>query len=357
MEEFRPKAVSAGKILEDRYNIPLVIVYHPKYLEHVQDRYHPESPQRLEAIVQKLQDSGLMAGYLTPEQASKEDLYLVHTEEYVDFVQHSGEGIIDYDTTLHTGTYDIAVLSVGGGLLAAHKTMEERKPYFALIRPPGHHAGPGNGGGFCYFNNIAIAAMNLLKSIDRVAILDYDGHHGNGTSDIFQRSKSVVYMSTHQWGIYPGTGRAEYVGEGDGEGHIVNVPFPGGCGDSSYDAAFEELFHPILREFKPKAILISFGGDSHYKDPLTSLSLSSPGYLKLMKKSLNVAREMCGGRFAVFLEGGYHLQALAEVVAGIIASFENREIEMEFTEILDSSVRGRDAVEKAKEEHSRYWKL
>ncbi|MCK4443392.1 MAG: histone deacetylase, partial [Thermoplasmata archaeon] len=152
-----------------------MIVYHPKYLEHMQDRWHPESPQRLEAILGKLESSGLMDGYLIPEDATKEEILLVHTPEYVDLVQNYGEGRIDYDTALHTDTYEIAILSAGGGLLATRKSFEEKSPYFVLNRPPGHHAGPGTGGGFCYFNNIAIAAQVLLKDIDRVAILDYDG--------------------------------------------------------------------------------------------------------------------------------------------------------------------------------------
>ncbi len=334
-----------------------MIVYHPKYLEHMQDRWHPESPQRLVAILGKLESTGLMDGYLIPEDATKEEILLVHTPEYVDLVQNYGEGRIDYDTALHTGTYEIAILSAGGGLLAARKSFEEKSPYFVLNRPPGHHAGPGMGGGFCYFNNIAIATQVLLKDIDRVAILDYDGHHGNGTSDIFQSSKNVVYMSTHQKGIFPGTGAAGFVGEGDGEGHIVNVPFPSGSGDFSYNLAFDELFHPILEQFQPEMMLLSFGGDSHYRDPLTGLGLSSFGYVDLVKKTFDAARELCEGRFAVFLEGGYDLEALSEVVAGIIAMFKGREIQMEFIDILDTIGVGKDAVESAKEAHRPYWNL
>jgi acetoin utilization deacetylase AcuC-like enzyme len=334
-----------------------MIVYHPKYLEHIQDQFHPESPQRLVAVMQKLEDCGLMDGYVVPEDASKDEILLVHTPEYVDLVENYGEGRIDYDTSLHAETYEIAVLSAGGGLMAARKSFDEKKPYFVLNRPPGHHAGPGMGGGFCYFNNIAIAARVLLKEIDRVAILDYDGHHGNGTSDVFQSSKDVVYMSAHQRGIFPGTGAAEYVGEDEGEGHIINVPFPGGSGDMSYQMAFDELFHPILEQFRPEMILLSFGGDSHYRDPLTGLALSSFGYVDLIKKTLEAAKELCGGRFAIFLEGGYDLEALAEVVAGIIALFQGKEIPMNFNDITDTTGNGRDAVEAATESHSSYWKL
>ncbi len=334
-----------------------MIVYHPKYLEHMQDRWHPESPQRLMAILAKLEGLELMTGYLMPEGATREEIMLVHTPEYVDLVQNYGEGRIDYDTALHTETYEIAVLSAGGGLLAARKSFEEKRPFFALTRPPGHHAGPSMGGGFCYFNNIAIATEVMLRDIDRVAILDYDGHHGNGTSDIFQERKEVVYMSTHQRGIFPGTGAAGFVGEGDGKGHIVNVPFPGGSGDTSFHMAFDELFHPILKQFKPQMILLSFGGDSHYRDPLTGLGLSSFGYVDLIKKTYDAAKDLCGGRFTVFLEGGYDLEALAEVVAGTVAMFQGKEIPMDFIDILDTNGIGKDAVQAAKEAHSSYWDL
>jgi len=348
---------SRERVLDDFADIPFMIVYHPKYLEHMQDRFHPESPQRLEAILGKLESSELLNGYIVPEEANRDEILLVHTPEYVDFVQNYGEGRIDYDTALHSETYEIAILSAGGGLLAARKSFEEKAPYYALVRPPGHHAGPSMGGGFCYFNNIAIAAKALLQNIDRIAILDYDGHHGNGTSDIFQNSEEIVYMSTHQRGIFPGTGLAGFVGEDDGEGHIVNVPFPGGSGDFSYHMAFDELFHPILNQFRPEMILLSFGGDSHYRDPLTGLALSSFGYVDLIKKTLDLARELCDGRFAVFLEGGYDLEALAEVVAGTIAMFKGREIQMRFIDIMDTTGNGKDAVEAAKEAHSSYWKL
>jgi acetoin utilization deacetylase AcuC-like enzyme len=334
-----------------------VIVYHPKYLEHIQDQFHPESPQRLVAVMQKLEDSGLMDGYLVPEEATKDEILLVHTPEYVDMVENYGEGRIDYDTSLHVETYEIALLSAGGGLTAARRSFDEKKPHFVLNRPPGHHAGPGMGGGFCYFNNIAIAAKVLLNEIDRVAILDYDGHHGNGTSDVFQNSKDVVYMSTHQRGIFPGTGAAEFVGEADGEGHIINVPFPGGSGDMSYHKAFDELFHPILDQFKPEIMLLSFGGDSHYRDPLTGLALSSFGYVDLIGKTLEAAKKLCGGRFAIFLEGGYDLEALAEVVAGTIALFKGSELPMSFNDVTDTTGVGEDAVEAAKKSHSSYWNL
>ncbi|MEK6988493.1 MAG: hypothetical protein AABX97_10490, partial [Candidatus Thermoplasmatota archaeon] len=144
----------------------------------------------------------------------------------------------------------------------------------------------------------------------RVAILDYDAHHGNGTSEIFSDEASVLYISTHQYGIYPGTGPAADVGEGDGRGFTVNIPITAGCGDSSYFIAYDALIEPILREFKPEAILMSLGIDAHYRDPLTSLALSSPGYVELVARSAAAASSLCNGRLVVALEGGYHLDAV-----------------------------------------------
>lgn len=334
-----------------------MIIYHPRYLEHVLERFHPESPQRLTSILHKLEETDLLNGYLEPEPASKEEVQLVHSPEYVDMIQNYGEGRLDYDTALHPETYEIAILSAGGGLMAARRSLEEKRPYIVFNRPPGHHAGPAMGGGFCFFNNVAIAARVLLKEVNRIAILDYDGHHGNGTSDVFQDSKDVVYISTHQRGIFPGTGSANYVGEGEGEGHIVNVPFSGGSGDRSFHMAYDEIINPILNQFKPDMILLSYGGDSHYRDPLTGLALSSLGYVDLIRKTYGAAKELCDGRFAVFLEGGYDLEALAEVSAGIVALFRDREIPMNFIDIVDKDGFGKDAVKAAKEAHSSYWSL
>src|SRR5206468_467314 len=155
----------------------------------------------------------------------------------------------------------------------------------ALVRPPGHHAGPDYGGGFCYLNNVAVAAAEQAAAGRKVAILDYDAHHGNGTRDIFADSSSVLYVSTHQFGIYPGTGPAEDVGTGEGRGFTVNIPFTAGCGDASYRAAADSIIEPILTAVRPDVILVSLGIDAHYRDPLTSLTLSSPAYVDLMSRS------------------------------------------------------------------------
>ena len=185
-----------------------------------------------------------------------------------------------------------------------------------LARPPGHHAGPDYGGGFCYLNNVAVAAADQVAQGRRVAILDYDPHPGNGTSEICADDATALYVSTHQYGIYPGTGAAEDVGMGEGRGFNVNIPFTAGCGDASFHAAYDEIIEPIVRAYRPDVILVSLGVDAHYRDPLTSLALSSAGYVDLLARTARLAKDVCGRRLVVALEGGDHLPALAEGVAG-----------------------------------------
>jgi acetoin utilization deacetylase AcuC-like enzyme len=227
----------------------------------------------------------------------------------------------------------------------------------ALVRPPGHHAGPDYGGGFCYLNNVAAAAADQVAQGHRVAILDYDAHHGNGTSEIFEDEAAVLYISTHQYGIYPGTGAAEDVGKGEGRGFNVNIPFTAGCGDESFRVAYDEIVEPVVREYKPEVILVSLGIDAHYRDPLTGLSLSSPGYVDLVMRSADLAKELCDSRFVVALEGGYHLQALSEVYAGVVARLRQRRVDLELTQLLDAKGKGRPGIEATKRAHKDFWNL
>lgn len=335
----------------------MTIVYHPRFLDHQQNSYHPESPERLVAVNAKMEEEGLKKNVLKPEPANKEDLERIHSKEHIDFIKNVGEARIDMDMVSHEETYEIALLACGGALLAAETSFSESKPVMALLRPPGHHAGKDYCGGFCYFNNIALAAEYLLGKVERVAIVDIDVHHGNGTSDIFSARKDVLYISTHQWGIYPGTGPIDYVGEKMGEGFTVNIPFTSRCGDTSYTMAFEEVVEPILSQFQPKALLVSIGGDAHYLDPLASLSLSSLAYISLVERLMEKAKEFCDGRVSFYLEGGYHTGALAEVIAGIVGKFHDTDIPLGFTNIYDLDTLGKEIVERIVEIHGTYWKL
>lgn len=334
-----------------------MLVYDPRFLEHVSSPLHVERPERLRAIVDRLEAERLFTEVAKPYPVSIPDLERVHRTTYVEHLRTLGEGNLDTETAVHPETFDIALLAVGATLEATRMAVRDRRPTVALVRPPGHHAGPDFGGGFCYLNNVAVAAAEQASAGRRVAILDYDAHHGNGTSDIFQGQASVLYISTHQFGIYPGTGPASDVGQGDGRGFTVNIPFGAGCGDASYLEAFETLINPILTEFRPDVIIVSLGIDAHYRDPLTSLTLSSPGYEELMARSAAAAARLSGASFVVSLEGGYHLVALAEVIAGVVARLRGRSVEMALNDILDDQVRGRAAIVEAKAVHRAFWNL
>ena len=334
-----------------------MLVFHPDYLRHVQSPWHVESPGRLKAILTSLKSCGYAEGALKPQAAGIDDLKRVHTPEYLEYLKEFGEGALDPDTTMHPETWDIARLAVGGAVLAAEMAVKEKRGYIALVRPPGHHAGPDYPGGFCYLNNVAVAAHSLLDRLDRVAILDFDVHHGNGTNDIFYREPRVLYISTHQYRIYPGTGPAEAVGEGDGIGFTVNIPFASGCGDSSFRMAEKEIIEPIVRQFAPQAILVSLGTDAHYMDPLASLTLSSPGYVEILKSAMRLAEETCDHRLAITLEGGYNLEALAEVVTAAEALLRGDRPRMVFTEVRDSDCAGRRIVQLVEDVQKRHWNL
>jgi acetoin utilization deacetylase AcuC-like enzyme len=335
----------------------IVLVYDPRFLEHVASPFHVERPERLRSIVDRLKQEGLFGDVDKAPPATPADLGRVHQDTYLESFRNLGEGFLDPETAVHPTTFDIANLAVGAVLQATRVAMREDAPTVALVRPPGHHAGPDYGGGFCYLNNVAIAAADQATQGRRVAILDYDAHHGNGTRDVFAGSPDVLYLSTHQYGIYPGTGPAEDVGTGEGRGFIVNIPFTAGCGDASYLAAFDQLVEPILEQFRPEVVVVSLGIDAHYRDPLTSLSLSSPGYVELMTRSATLAKRLCRNRFVVALEGGYHLEALAEVIAGVVGRLQGRSVKLALSDILDAAGRGLGAIEATKRAHRPFWNL
>lgn len=334
-----------------------MLFYDPRFLDHIPSSLHVERPERLRSIVGRLQVEGLFEDVASPVPASLEEIGRAHRATYVDFLRDLGEGFLDSETEVHPETFEIARLAAGAAVQATRASVRNGGPAIALVRPPGHHAGRDAGGGFCYLNSIAIAATDQVAQGRRVAILDYDGHHGNGTSEIFAEDAAVLYVSTHEYGIYPGTGVAEDVGRGAGLGFNANIPFTAGCGDASYRLAMDRVIEPVVRAFAPDVILVSLGIDAHYRDPLTSLTLSSPGYLDLMGRSEDLAAELCRHRFVVVLEGGYHLKALAEVIAGVVARMRGRRIELELTEILDADARGGAAVDAARRALSPFWNL
>ncbi len=331
------------------------VIFHPDYLLHRHRGAHPERPERLNAVLERLELEDLAGNISIPEPATEDVLMSVHSKDYVISMGEYGAGYIDGgDTYLGENTYDIALLAAGGARLSSDLA-KKGKASMALLRPPGHHAGAYYGGGFCYFNNIAIAAA--FSEMKKVAILDFDGHHGNGTSDIFYSSNDVLFISTHHYGIYPGTGDSIAIGENEGEGYNVNIPFRTGVGDSSIEYAWNELIEPLLQQYTPQMILVSLGTDGHYADGMTGLSLSSRAYLDMAKRTIDLSDKLCKGRTAFFLEGGYHLGSLEEIIAGIIAYTEGRGVKLEWTDEHDNRCLGREAVDRTKHCIDDHWNL
>jgi acetoin utilization deacetylase AcuC-like enzyme len=335
------------------------VYFDEDFLRHKQTAWHPERPERLVRVLQMMQEQELDVQLMPVEPAAREQLTRVHDDSYLSMMEHFGEGPYDPDTYVRPETYGIAEKAAGASVAAALDTLRNDRSNLVLARPPGHHSGRNYAGGFCYMNNIAIAARALQaeEGVTRVAILDFDVHHGNGTSDIFYLDDSVLYISTHQWGIYPGTGHAESVGEGTGEGFNINIPLRGGMGDATLDDAMERGVRPAVEQFTPKAVLVSLGGDGHYADPLGGLTMSSPGYVEAYLLGHRMAREMGLGGATYFLEGGYDLDALAEVVWGVHEGFSGRSMEYQLTDVRDASAEGSDIVDNVVRIHRDYWDL
>lgn len=353
------------------------LIYSDKYLKHDTGPYHPESPRRLKAIIKEMKESGILNSnkciLIEPREASIEELKLVHEADYVNYVREACSSklrYLDSDTPITEATFEIAQLAAGGLIKACEEIIGKKiTNAFALVRPPGHHAGINGRAlnapslGFCIFNNVAIAAAKLMKKfgLKRIAILDFDCHHGNGTQEIFYNDRRVLCIGFHQDGrtIYPGSGFIDEVGEGDGEGYNINVPFPPASGDEVYVKVFSELAAPIIEQFSPEFILISAGFDGHYLDPLTSMKLTSNGYRELFKRSLALAREHCFGRLAASLEGGYGA-ALPKAAASCIAEMAGVDYEVnEKIEPTDPKVikKVNFLIKEIKAKISSYWNV
>ena len=253
-----------------------------------------------------------------------EHLLEVHLQQYIDQVRKvadEGGGNLDPDTYLNSHSYEVALLAAGGMLNLVQAVLQGRvKNGFALVRPPGHHAMPSRGMGFCIFNNVAVAAKYALKQngLSRILIVDFDLHHGNSTHEVFDDTSEVLYFSTHQYPYYPGTGHWDSIGRGEGEGFTVNVPLPAGVGDEGYECVFDEILYPIAERYHPELILVSAGYDAHWADPLGMMQLSVEGYACLTRTLKEMAEEFCGGHLVFTLEGGYDLKALAHSIAATL---------------------------------------
>ncbi|AHG02885.1 acetoin utilization protein [Halobacterium sp. DL1] len=300
-------------------------------LDHDPGARHPESPDRLVAIKRGLAKCHGVT-YEGAAPATEADATAVHDAGYVEEIQSfcaSGGGNWDPDTIACPETWPAALASAGlsmDAVRAALNGADGRNTPFALGRPPGHHAVEGDAMGFCFLNNAAIAAQYALDDLgaERVAIFDWDVHHGNGTQDIFYDSGDVFYASIHEEGLYPGTGDADERGEGEGAGTTLNVPFPRGFGDAEYCAAVEELLAPALAEFDPDLFVVSAGFDAHRHDPISRMHVSDEGYALLTDRVRDIAAET-DAALAFVLEGGYSLDALADGIGMVHETFDGRD--------------------------------
>ncbi len=311
-------------------DLPTALIYSKRFRDH-DTGSHPENAYRLEAIYRRLRESGLLEGRPIYEaiDGSVDDLLLVHDPEYVRLVEHlanAGGGYLDADTVVSHQSYEIARLAAGASVQAVDLVLNgDVRRAFAFPRPPGHHACRAQGMGFCLFNNVAIAARHAIdrRGLFRVAIVDWDVHHGNGTQAMFLDTDQILYVSLHQWPLYPGTGRPQEAGVRYGFGYTVNVPMTSGAGDAEYLSALDEIVLPKLFDFHPELILVSAGFDAHEGDPLASMSVTTEGFAAMARRVRDVADRLCDGRVVAILEGGYNPVTLAESVEAVIRVFDS----------------------------------
>ncbi len=284
---------------------------------------HPERPQRLSLLADQIRNFPVTPLEFPP--ATLPEIERVHDPHLVsrleELCRDQAPAVIDYAPTFITPTsFEAARLAAGGTLGCARAVWAgEAADAFAIVRPPGHHAEPKRAMGFCLFNNIAIAARDLLeRGARRVLVVDYDAHHGNGTQAAFWDEPRLAYLSTHQWGIYPGTGRIDEAPHA--RGRIVNIPLPAYAGDTCFAQIAEQIITPFVHSFQPDMILVSAGFDSHWDDPITSLGLSSAGFYALSKRLVELAQEICRGKIVFVLEGGYNPHNVANGAAAVLAA-------------------------------------
>ncbi len=314
------------------------LVYHEEFLEHVMSPGHPENPNRLRSALQSFATAGILespqVNLLTPQKASLDKIHPIHDEMYLEGIREKSEkggGFYTMDTAVNAHTYDAALLAAGGGIESVDRIMDDDSDNaFILCRPPGHHAEYKRAFGFCFINNIAVAAEHLLNefNMQRIMIVDYDAHHGNGTQNTFYSSSNVLYVGLHQDGrsLFPGSGFSDEIGEGVGKGYTVNLAMYPGAGDASYKLVFDRVLDPLFALYEPEFTLVSVGYDGHFRDTLTSLGLTTSGFAMMNSRLKQLAKSHTDGKIACFLEGGYDLDVMGMCSLNLLQELSGIEV-------------------------------
>jgi acetoin utilization deacetylase AcuC-like enzyme len=337
------------------------VVIDREYLKHVPGEGHPERPERLQALLDVAE--GLDAAkfqLVPPRAATRAEIELVHAPEHVRLVESTSrlnQYALDGDTITSRDSFGVGLLAAGGFLRLLDAIAADEHPNgFALVRPPGHHALRGRAMGFCLFNTMAIGAQYLKRThgAERVMIVDWDVHHGNGTQDTFYDDPSVLFLSTHQYPFYPGSGALHEVGAGAGEGYTVNVPLPAGCADAEYQQVFQDIVVPAGERFRPEWILVSTGFDPHRRDPLASMNVTEEGFGAMAARLIELADRFSSSRIAFLLEGGYDLAALQNSAAAVLTALQaRRKHDAEPFKAAESRIS--PLLQRIRQVHEKYW--
>jgi acetoin utilization deacetylase AcuC-like enzyme len=340
--------------------MPLILVHSPAFADHQPPPGHPERPERAD-VMEVVADEWRARGgeVVAPRLATREHLARVHDDEHLTRVaETAGRALaLDPDTFTSPDTYEVARLAAGAAVDGVERTMGGYAHVLALVRPPGHHAERHRAMGFCFYNNAAVAAAHARQmGAARVAIVDYDVHHGNGTQQIFEADPAVLYISVHQFPFYPGTGDAVEIGMGDGRGFTVNVPVEVGAVDTDYRVIFADVVIPVLRAFAPDVLIVSAGFDAHERDPLGGARLTTEAFAAMTADLRRVAADCCQGRLLLVTEGGYDLHALADCLHRVVDVLAPDEVpHVSWPDSHVSSSRGRSAVIQARRALAAFW--
>ena len=340
----------------------LILISSDRFVEHQTPPGHPEGPERaevMEAVARRWRNRG--GEVVAPRQATHEQLARVHDVDYLRRISETaGRAVaLDQDTYTSPESHEIALLAAGAAIDAIERAMRgSHQTALALVRPPGHHAECDRAMGFCLYNNVAVAAAHARTiGRGRVAIVDFDVHHGNGTQHRFEDDPAVMYVSIHQWPYYPGTGASDETGVGQGKGFTVNLPLEAGAADADYRLLFEEVVVPVLRQFKPDVLLVSAGFDAHERDPLASMRLTTASFGAMTSELRRVAEECCNGRMALVTEGGYDLRALAASLDDVVEVLASPISEPQWPKSDVAPDRGRACADTAKQALAPFWAL